>query len=298
MDTLSDISSAIDTLQIDSTTLNIQAVEVSVPTKTPMLSDMAISDTMLHIRPLSAEDIFGTHSVVGELPAGIENINFSLTSNSIFQSLILIVILAYIILLYRDIGRIWNLFGQISTEQASIQRKSSYSDDNDTNRFLIVTRLLGAVLLSFMAVKYIDIFAMGSQQWLLWKSSAKILSIIFTVAVLCVALYGNILLRIAGSITLTQNFMRQLLHLRLTYFSFWVIITAPAILMFSLCPRDTGQWWMYIIAAETIIALLLYAKNSLLLFISKKIPISHWFLYLCIVEIFPISLLGVIVARC
>ena len=41
----------------------------------------------------------------------------------------------------------------------------------------------------------------------------------------------------------------------------------------------------------------LYLKESLNLFISKKISILHWFLYLCTVEIFPVSLLWLSLVR-
>ena len=38
-------------------------------------------------------------------------------------------------------------------------------------------------------------------------------------------------------------------------------------------------------------------QGTLNLFLSKKISILHWILYLCTVEIFPISLIGLLAAR-
>ena len=43
--------------------------------------------------------------------------------------------------------------------------------------------------------------------------------------------------------------------------------------------------------------LLLYLKESLMLFLSKKISILHWFLYLCAVEIFPVSFVWLSLTR-
>ena len=40
-----------------------------------------------------------------------------------------------------------------------------------------------------------------------------------------------------------------------------------------------------------------YLKESLMLFLSKKISILHWFLYLCAVEIFPVSFVWLSLTR-
>lgn len=46
-----------------------------------------------------------------------------------------------------------------------------------------------------------------------------------------------------------------------------------------------------------IVTAILYLREVLNLFISKKVSILHWILYLCIVEVFPVSLLWLLVAR-
>ncbi|MBQ5352799.1 MAG: DUF4271 domain-containing protein, partial [Alistipes sp.] len=38
-------------------------------------------------------------------------------------------------------------------------------------------------------------------------------------------------------------------------------------------------------------ALILFVKETFLFFVSQKISILHWILYLCALEIFPLSLL-------
>ena len=51
------------------------------------------------------------------------------------------------------------------------------------------------------------------------------------------------------------------------------------------------QIWMNVGLVAIAATLLLYAKESIELFISKKVSILHWILYLCTVELFPVSLI-------
>ena len=89
--------------------------------------------------------------------------------------------------------------------------------------------------------------------------------------------------RLAGAVTLTQPFISQLMLLKRTYFALGVIVISPALLLFALCPQGTGGLWFCIIVVELIVAAVLYLKETLNLFIAKKVSILHWFLYLCTV---------------
>jgi len=61
--------------------------------------------------------------------------------------------------------------------------------------------------------------------------------------------------------------------------------------------QGTGGVWFCIIAVELAAAAALYLKETLNLFLSKKVSILHWFLYLCTVEVFPVSLLWLLAVR-
>ena len=77
----------------------------------------------------------------------------------------------------------------------------------------------------------------------------------------------------------------------------WTGVALSALLLFALCPRGTGDVWFCIIVIELLATVFLYLRETLNLFLSKKISILHWILYLCIVEVFPVSLLWLLVAR-
>ena len=95
--------------------------------------------------------------------------------------------------------------------------------------------------------------------------------------------------RLAGAVTLSQPFVSQLMLLKRTYFTLGVIVTVPALLLFALCPRGTGDVWFCIIVIELLATVFLYLRETLNLFLSKKISILHWILYLCTIEIAPVA---------
>ena len=99
------------------------------------------------------------------------------------------------------------------------------------------------------------------------------------------------------ALTLSQPFIAQLMLLKRTCFALGMILISPPLLLFALCPQGTGGVWFCIIAVELAAAAALYLKETLNLFLSKKVSILHWFLYLCTVEVFPVSLLWLLAVR-
>ena len=58
-----------------------------------------------------------------------------------------------------------------------------------------------------------------------------------------------------------------------------------------------GEVWLRVACLAAAVAVVMYVRESVTLFNSKKISILHWILYLCIVEIMPFTLLWQIVVR-
>ena len=79
--------------------------------------------------------------------------------------------------------------------------------------------------------------------------------------------------------------------------AFMTLIATPFLALWLLAPAGEGKIWFWVIIIELVVSLILYLQETLSLFISKKISILHWFLYLCGVEIFPISLLILLTVR-
>ena len=160
---------------------------------------------------------------------------------------------------------------------------------NSFSRFLNITTAIGMLFMGVIAVKYGDTLMTPRFGQALSHGAVLALSLLATAAWCAVVLFQSSLIRISGAITLSQPFTSHLALLRRSYFALAVIITSPTLLLFALCPRGTGDVWFFVGAVELIITAVLYLRESLNLFISKKISILHWFLYLCTIETAPIA---------
>ena len=114
---------------------------------------------------------------------------------------------------------------------------------------------------------------------------------------LAIIIAQSIVLSVVGVVTQSLSMVSALIRVRLIYFVFCVVIVAPILLIALLGQGAAYQVWMNMGLVAVAATLLLYAKESVELFISKKVSILHWILYLCAVEILPFTLVWQIVTR-
>lgn len=221
----------------------------------------------------------------------------SLTENAVFQSFVLLLAATYAMLLYRNLGDVRTLLDRISRDTATGQRLSEDPGGSGFSRFLNIATTIGMLFMGVMVVKYGDSLMPSRLGETLSHGAVLALSLLATAACCGVVAYQMAVVRLAGAVTISQPFISQLVLLKRTYFALGVIVTSPVLLLFALCPRGTGNVWFCIIIIELAITAGLYLRETLNLFITKKISILHWFLYLCTVEIFPISLLWLLSVR-
>lgn len=221
-----------------------------------------------------------------------------LTGNIVFQGTVLLLAGIYIMLLYHHLDDVVRLFSRVTrTHNAGGERLSDDPVGSGFSRFLTIAASIGVLFLGVAIVKASDLLLLPDQTSTLPRWFAPAIGGFAIVGCLALAAYQSIVVRLAGAVTLSQPLLAQLMYLKRIHFVLLVLITTPTLLLFALCPPDTGKVWFYVIATQLGITALLYLKESLMLFISKKISILHWILYLCTVEIFPISLLWLVAVR-
>lgn len=249
-------------------------------------------------RDTTAQALFGTESCTIQ-PDRLERpVGDSFTDNAVFQGFVLLLAATYATLLYRNLGDVRTLLKRISRDSAAGgERLSEEPGASGFSRFLNITAAIGMLFMGVVVVKYGDTLMPPELGRALSHAAVLALSLLATLSWGAIILFQGAVIRIAGAITLARPFIAQLSLLRRTYFALAVIITSPTLILFALCPRGTGGAWFIIGAVELIITAVLYLRESLNLFISKKISILHWFLYLCTVEVFPISLLWLLATR-
>lgn len=290
---------AADSIRLTADSIGLAADSIGLtPADTLFFADFRTAETETPSvwRDTTAAALFGEASVTVQPPRMQTAPPASLTENAAFQSFVLLLAAIYAMLLYRNLGDVRTLLDRISRDTATGQRLSEEPGGSGFSRFLNIATTIGMLFMGVMAVKYGDSL-MPSQLETLSHGAVLALSLLATAACYGVVLYQMTVVRLTGAVTLSQPFISQLVLLKRTYFSLGVIVTSPALLLFALCPRGTGNIWFCIIIIELAVTAGLYLRETLNLFIAKKISILHWFLYLCMVEILPISLLWLLTVR-
>ena len=109
--------------------------------------------------------------------------------------------------------------------------------------------------------------------------------------------YQNVLLSLSGMVTVSRPFVTSLLRVKTVWLRMAAVTLTPVLLLYALCPAGRGKAFAAIIALQVVFMAFAFLRETFLLFISKKLSIYHWILYLCIVEVFPLSLVCLLAIR-
>ena len=209
--------------------------------------------------------------------------------------LVAVVVFLYFFCLYRYFDDVRALFGSVfrrsvaPSERMLERRRSEIFYGFLGKLFLIGICTLGAIA-SLWADRTVAWEAVGPYARVALPFAAM-------AAFVAVVAVQYAMLAVAGGITRSWSMMAVLLRIRLIYFVLATVIVLPPVLMWQMNGGAGGEVWLRAACLAAAVAVVMYARESVTLFNSKKISILHWILYLCIVEIMPFTLLWQIVVR-
>lgn len=252
-------------------------------------------------RTAEPQEIFGTASTrIAEtaVPAPDPKPLRPLTDTPYFETLVLLLTAAYAIFLYRHLNDIVLLLGRVFRPRASHERLVDASGGgNNILRFLDIAAVIGLFVLGAAITRYADT-RLPAEETAAWPRELIATASLLVAAVwAAIAAYQSLVLKTVGAVTISLPLMDQIWMLKRTYFALAAIVATPVFLLLTLVPSAAGMTWFYIAAGESAVTAILCLRETSQLFLAKKIPILYWFLYLCIVEIFPFSLLWLIATR-
>ena len=277
---------------------------------------LPLPTSSVHYRTAGAAEVFGplSRAVPPHMPE-VET-QHPLTDNAGFQALVLLLAAAYVVLLSRRAQEVGVLPGPLARNRASAERLVDDSPVNNIGRLRRFASLLGLLFVGMAAVRCVDLLLPETLTASLTDilpgplsgSLAALPGVLASLAglalwggaTLVMALVGSYqaaVLLLAGALTLTRPFVGQLQELRQRVFAAMLLVLAPPLLFFAVAPPGTERFWGLVVAALSVITAAVYLMGSLRLFLAKKISILYWFLYLCAVEIFPLSLLWLLAGR-
>ena len=206
------------------------------------------------------------------------------------------VVLGYMFCVYRYYDDVVALFSSVfSRSVISADRVGERRRSEIFYGFLGKLFLLGAAFVGVLAM--LSIVGEHTMQVGLTQDVMMAVPLIAVAVFLVVIVFQYIELLIVGVVVRSLPEVFAIMRLRLTYFVFFTVIAAPILLISQMGQAESYEVWGSLGLVATFLSLLLYLRESLQFFISKKNSILHWFLYLCTVEILPLTLLWQLVVR-
>ena len=220
-----------------------------------------------------------------------------LADNIFLRISVLVLFIAYMAIIARYMGHILAI--------SSLTRGRSYVEKllNDQNysfeRFVTISNFIGYLIISVTIIKWFDV--MTSRGGEVFSELPEWLPLtgvgILWIVLILVGLFQKTVLKTTGHIILNRRFTDKIIYLRRLTISFLAVLTAPFVLMLALAPPAAAKILLIIVLIEYCAFVLFFLFRSWMLFIEQKISIFYWFLYLCAVEVFPLTVPVAIVLR-
>ena len=239
----------------------------------------------------SPEDIFGEESTLG-CSAIVEPLHPTLISEPLFQGLVVGGIVAYLFILYRFWGFIWQIWQGIFLRRSE-RRVHDEVGELPFERFKLTVVALGGVLLSLVVVRIVDMSPLATIA-IQEHGVATIAPLYGMATMLIMFLWQFLLHRVVQWIT-HSNIMIEVGAVSVLNLVRCVVLLFPLVAIWLVAPYDMLSIWSIVLCVAMGLMALIYLKETFALFIGQKISILHWFLYLCTAILLPISFLATII---
>ena len=243
---------------------------------------------MEQLSNISAEELFGTASRLVE-QAGNNTLLGIASLGGAYQVATGVVALLFIFILVRH----FDLFRYLII--SSFSKQSNRSDihiySSELKNIELITSLMGVMLLSLLVMRLsvFDItktFFASLHPLSVWKIGGVSL-----VAILATMFGERLMLYVVGAVSGRNDACNTIWHIKLLHFSLIIILLSPLLILVLLTEGVVARLALYTSIAVCSLTLILFVKETFLLFRAQRFSIFHWFLYLCALEFFPLSLL-------
>ena len=198
-----------------------------------------------------------------------------LTDHPIYQGILLLLAVAYALMVCAHLHEILGSFTRMRSGEGRLGTNS---------QAIHTSAIIGVLLLSALVVRLCE----GT----LGQFYGTMTLLLFALAAcIGVTLFQCGMILLIGRVVLMRDLADGVVSLKILHFGVGTLILAPLILLQLLCPPGEGSAWFYLLLGMAGIVIFLFIKETFNLFLAKKVSIFHWFLYLCAVECFPISLI-------
>lgn len=249
---------------------------------------------MEELNKISAEELFGEVSrLVESSDMGAQTGLASLGSMYQVATALVALLFIFISVRYLDLFR----YLIISMVSKRVDRSDLHSFAADIRNVEITTSLAGFSLIALLAMRllvipeYMSLFApLGAMT--VWE-----IGLYTFVSIVAVVALERGLLYIIGIVSERSSACNDIWHIKLLHFTTTIIAISPLLIFALLTEGLATRIALYASVAICSLSLILFIKETFSLFRAQRFSIFHWILYLCALEIFPLSLLVAPIVR-
>ena len=249
---------------------------------------------MEELNRISAEELFGASSRVVECGDVVAQTGIaSLGSAYQIVTALVAMLLLFIVIRYLDLFR----YLLLSLVSKSVKRDDIGTFASDIRNAEIFTSFAGFTLLALFVMRLM-VMPLGQSLFAHFGGvSAWSVALMVFASSIAVVMFERGLLYIIGVVSECGGACNDIWHIKLLHFTTTIITISPLLILVLLSEGTVAQIALYSSIAICSLSLILFVKETFLLFRAQRFSIFHWILYLCALEIFPLSLVIAPIAR-
>ena len=236
---------------------------------------------------ITPEQAFGTASTLVDSASTAES---ALQFGALFQIAVLAIGFAYTFF----IVRYWDFLRYFITSALGFHHSSgdkAHINPGEQTNIEVVMIVLGVLTLSLCALRGVTQWAEGALVGISGSTAVwvVVLTALFATTIMLVYQYGALYL--SATVCERSDIGKALIGLKSLYLAVGFVATIPFGILFLLWQSAPSVVAIVGAGLCGLVAAIIFVKETFLFFLQQKISILRWILYLCALEIFPISLI-------
>lgn len=236
-------------------------------------------------RAVAPSEIYGAESHLASVDAA-DVVTPMLSSEPMFHLLLFASLVVYLHILYRSshfLGSIYRDMFTMRSERSLISQGGLLP----LQRFKQIAAVMGFVTLALVVVRYAECMIPSDAH--IYSSGIVGYMPLLTMLIVLVYLAWYYALHVVADWVTRSDVASTLASVGYMYFVRMTVVLYPLVAVWLLGAESAGVVVVPLLLVVLCLMLIFYLKDTILLFIAKKISILYWILYLCTAFLLPVS---------
>ena len=237
------------------------------------------------------DQLFGAASSLGESEV-VQTVLPSFAGEPLFHLIVVITLVAYLFMLYRSWGFIGAIWEGIISARHSENRMANEGGALPLSRFKLTATFIGIASTALILVRISDGMIADNSE--IYRSGIASYASFVGLLLIGVMLAWNYAFHKIVEWLTYSDFMSHLAAIAHMNFVRNIVVLYPIIAVWCVADQSINKIASILLIFGGCVALLIYLRDTFMLFIGKKISIFYWILYLCTAILLPFSFFAVL----